>query len=69
MQFMQYGMNNIPEEYIDKLCDRASEEARDCRQPCRARARPASLTVALKEVVKLNHKEISVEDFNKMMSE
>ena len=67
-QFAQYGMSNVPDgvlenyaaeqlkkrENIDNFVDRAVE---------------TKLTEALKNVVNLNQKEVTLEDFNKLMQE
>lgn len=67
-QFAQYGMQNVPEEYIENY---AGEMLKDKKQYERlvGRAIDAELTKAIKNVVKLNEKAISVEDFNKMFEE
>lgn len=67
-QFMQYGMNNVPEEYVDQFADRMLKQENN-QQAILDRAVDRKLTEALKKVVKLNEKEISVDDFNKMMQE
>lgn len=67
-QFAQYGMNNVPEEYINNYADEIIKKG-DNTDALVDRAIDRKLTVALKEVVKLNEKEISIDDFNKMMSE
>jgi len=65
-QFAQYGMNNVPDEYlenygqdmlkkkeyVDNLVDRSIDR---------------KLTEVLKNVVKLNPKEATLDEFNKMM--
>lgn len=68
IQFAQYGMNNVPDEYIEQY---ANEMLKDNKQIDRLvdRAIDVKLTVALKNVVKLNEKRISLDDFNKMMQE
>lgn len=67
-QFAQYGMNNIPEEYIEHYADDMLKK-QESAQPLVDRAVDRKLTEILKGVVKLNPKEVSLDDFNKMMSE
>lgn len=67
-QFAQYGMNNIPEEYIEHYADDMLKK-QESVQPLVDRAVDRKLTEILKGVVKLNPKEVSLDDFNKMMSE
>ncbi len=64
-QFMQYGMNNIPEEYIDQYAQKMMENQQQV-QGLVERAIDEKLAAALKNVVALNHKAVSVEDFQKM---
>ena len=65
-QFAQYGMTNIPEEYIENYANEILKKG-DSTEALVDRAVDRKLAAALKRVVKLNEKEISVEDFNKMM--
>ena len=65
-QFAQYGMTNIPEEYIENYANEILKKG-DSTEALVDRAVDRELAAALKGVVKLNEKEISVEDFNKMM--
>lgn len=68
MQFAQYGMNNVPDEYVENYAKELLKKDETVNQMVN-RALDAKLTTALKEVVKLDHKEISLDDFNKMMEE
>lgn len=68
MQFMQYGMNNVPDQYVDQMADEQLKKRENVDQFVN-RATDVKLMAALKNVVKLNEKEISLDDFNKMMSE
>ena len=68
IQFAQYGMTNIPEEYIDKYADEILKDGKQTDNLIE-RAVDNKLAAALKGVVKLNNKAISIEDFNKMMQE
>ena len=67
-QFAQYGMNNIPEEYIENYAKEILKKG-DATDALVDRSIDRKLAAALKTAVKLNEKEISVEDFNKMMQE
>ena len=68
VQFAQYGMNNVPEEYVENYAKEIFKK-RENVDGLVDRAVDIKLTAALKKVVKLNEKEISLDDFNKMMSE
>ena len=68
IQFAQYGMNNIPEEYIENYAKEILKKG-DATDALVDRSIDRKLAAALKTAVKLNEKEISVEDFNKMMQE
>lgn len=68
VQFAQYGMNNVPEEYVENYAKEILKK-RENVDGLVDRAVDIKLTEALKKVVKLNEKEISLDDFNKMMSE
>ncbi|MBQ7422763.1 MAG: trigger factor [Prevotella sp.] len=67
-QFAQYGMNNVPEEYLDNYAQEMLKK-RETVDNLVERAIDRKLTLALKNIVKLNKKTISLDDFNKLMSE
>ncbi len=67
-QFAQYGMTNIPEEYLENYANEILKKG-DSKDALINRTIDRKLSTVLKTVVKLNEKEISVEDFNKMMQE
>jgi trigger factor len=67
-QFAQYGMNNVPDEYIENYAKEMLKK-RENVDGFVERAIDIKLSAALKEAVKLNEKEISLDEFNKMMSE
>ena len=67
-QFAQYGMTNVPEEYLDNYANEILKKG-ESTDALVDRSIDRKLAAALKTVVKLNEKEISVEDFNKMMQE
>ncbi|MDY6205155.1 MAG: trigger factor [Prevotella sp.] len=64
-QFAQYGMNNIPEEYIDNY---AKDMLKKKEQADRFidRAVEQKIIAGVKGIVKLNKKEVSLEEFNKL---
>ena len=68
VQFAQYGMNNVPDEYIENYAKEMLKK-RENVDGFVERAIDIKLSAALKEAVKLNEKEISLDEFNKMMSE
>lgn len=65
-QFAQYGMTNIPEEYIDNYAADMMSKA-EYKDSLAERAIDRKLTTALKNVVTLNQKTASLDEFNKMM--
>lgn len=67
-QFAQYGMNNVPDEYIDNYAQEMLKK-RETVDNLVERAIDRKLMEALKGVVKLSKKSISVEDFNKLWNE
>ena len=67
-QFAQYGMNNIPEEYIENYAKDMLKKG-DYTDSFVDRAVDRKLTEALKAVVKLNEKTVTLDEFNKMMQE
>ncbi len=67
-QFAQYGMANVPEEYLEKYADDMVKDRKNIDSFVE-RAIDVKLTAALKGIVKLNTKQVSLDDFNKMMQE
>ena len=67
-QFAQYGMSNVPEEYLDNYAQEMLKK-RENADGLVDRAVDVKLTAALKNVVKLNEKDITLEDFQKMLQE
>ena len=67
-QFAQYGMSNVPDEYIDNYVNDLLKK-QESVDAFIDRAVDTKLTQALKNSVKLNEKEISLDDFQKMMEE
>ncbi len=66
-QFAQYGMSNVPEEYLDNYAQEMLKK-RENADGLVDRAVDVKLTAALKGVVKLNEKDITLEDFQKMVA-
>ena len=68
MQFAQYGMSNVPDEYLE---NNAAEmlKKRENVDGLVDRAVDVKLTAALKSVVKLDEKDITMEDFQKLLQE
>ncbi len=67
-QFAQYGMPNVPDEYLDGYATEMMKK-REHVDSLVDRAVDVKLIAALKNVVKLNEKEISMEDFQKMLKD
>ena len=65
-QFAQYGMSNVPDEYLDNYAQEMLKK-RENVDGLVDRAVDVKLTAALKNVVKLNEKDISLEDFQKLL--
>ena len=68
VQFAQYGMNNVPDEYVNNYADELLKKQESVQQFV-DRAIDLKLIEEFKKTVKLNKKSISLDDFNKMMSE
>ena len=68
MQFAQYGMGNVPDEIITNY---ANEQLKKKEQVegLVARCVEEKLGVALKDVVKLTKKSVTLEEFNKLFQE
>lgn len=68
IQFAQYGMSNVPEEVLNNY---AGEMLKDKRQTENlvARAVENKIAAAAKDVVSLNRKTVTLDEFNKMFSE
>ena len=67
-QFAQYGMTNVPEDVLDNYAAEQLKKRENVDQFV-DRAVDAKLTEALKSVVKLNTKEVTLDEFNKLMQE
>lgn len=66
VQFAQYGMNNVPAEYLENYAQEMMKN-REAIDGLVDRAIDVKLTAALKNVVKLNEKDITLDEFNKLM--
>ena len=67
-QFAQYGMTNIPEDVLDNYAEEQLKK-RETGERFVERAIDVKLTQALKGIVKLTEKEVTLDEFNKMMQE
>ena len=67
-QFAQYGMSNVPDEYLDNYAAEMLKKRANV-DGLVDRAVDVKLTAALKNVVKLEEKDITLEDFQKMLQE
>ncbi len=67
-QFAQYGMTNVPDEYLTNYADEMLKKRENIDSFVEA-ALDRKLADKLKSVVKLNKKAISLDEFNKLVSE
>ena len=67
-QFAQYGMSNVPDEYLENYAQEMLKK-RENVDGLVDRAVDVKLTAALKGVVKLDEKDIAFEDFQKLLQE
>ena len=67
-QFAQYCMSNVPDEYLDNYAQEMMKK-RENVEGLVDRAVDLKLTAALKGLVKLDKKSISLEDFQKMLQQ
>ena len=67
-QFAQYGMSNVPDDVLENYAAEQLKK-RENVDNFVDRAVDMKLTDVLKNVVKLNEKEVSLEDFNKLLQE
>lgn len=65
MQFAQYGMSNVPDEYLDKYAEDMLKKQETVNNLVE-RAVDIKLTEALKNTVKLDEKTVSLDEFNKL---
>ncbi len=67
-QFMQYGMNSIPEEYIDNYATQMLQDENQARQIAEGAMNEKVMTF-VKEAVKIDEQTISRDDFNKLFEQ
>ena len=67
-QFAQYGMNNVPDEYLENYANDMLKK-KEYVDNLVDRSIDRKLTEVMKGVVKLNPKEVTLDEFNKMMEE
>ena len=65
-QFAQYGMNNVPDEYVNNYVEEMMKKHENIDSFIET-ALDRKLSVALKSVVKLKKKSVSLDEFNKLM--
>ena len=66
MQFAQYGMTNVPDEYVENYANELLKK-REAVDNFVERAIDVKLAAALKNTVSLNTKEVTLDEFNEMM--
>lgn len=66
MQFAQYGMTNVPDEYVENYANELLKK-REAVDNFVERAIDVKLAAALKNTVTLNNKEVTLDEFNEMM--
>ena len=66
MQFAQYGMTNVPDEYVENYANELLK-TREAVDNFVERAIDVKLAAALKSTVSLNNKEVTLDEFNEMM--
>jgi trigger factor len=66
-QFAQYGMSNVPDELVENYAKEQISKKENVDSLV-DRAIDLKLIDALKKLVKLNEKEITLDEFNKMMA-
>ncbi len=68
VQFAQYGMNNVPEEYLQNYAAEMLKK-RESIDGLVDRAIDVKLTQTAKGVVTINNKDITLDEFNKLIEE
>ena len=67
MQFAQYGMTNVPDEYVENYANELLKK-REAVDNFVERAIDVKLAAAIKNTVSLNNKEVTLDEFNEMMN-
>lgn len=65
MQFMQYGLNSVPDEHLENYAQEMMKQEEQRRQMAEG-AMQEKVIAFIKEAVKVEEKEISRDDFNKL---
>lgn len=65
-QFAQYGMNNVPDEYLNNYAEEILKKRENIDSFVEA-ALDRKLSAALKGIVKLNNKTVTIDEFNKLL--
>ena len=65
MQMQQYGLANLPDEHLNGFVDKILESEKE-RKNIVDRASEVKIMQHIKGAVKLDEKEVEVEEFNKM---
>ena len=68
MQFMQYGLSNIPDEHLENYAKDMLQKENQRRQIANG-AINEKVIAFIKESVKVEEKEVSREDFNKLFEQ
>jgi len=66
LQFRQYGLNNIPEEHLDNYANHMLKNEEE-RRKIVARVQENLIIATIKDKVTLDRKDITSEEFNKML--
>jgi trigger factor len=66
MQFRQYGLNNIPEEHLENYANHMMKNEEE-RRKIVAKAQEDLITSTIKDKVTLDMKDVSFEEFNRML--
>ncbi|MGE5395521.1 MAG: trigger factor [Candidatus Saccharibacteria bacterium] len=66
MQFRQYGLNNIPEEHLENYANHMMKNEEE-RRKIVAKAQEDLITSTIKDKVTLDIKDISFDEFNRML--
>lgn len=68
IQYAQYGMNNLPEKYIERYADDLLKKEENL-DGIIDRSIDSKIEECVKNTVKLNNKEVTADEFNKLLSE
>ena len=65
--FLRYGMPNVPEEYVEQYADKMLEDEGQLRRLI-DQCVEAAIVEGAKKTVSLDHKEISLSEFQKFFT-